>query len=61
MFCFITSRKNAPSGRVFSASVCDGFLDFIRIIAEIRQPQGLLQPASVGVRVGTHSPRAGWG
>ena len=59
MFSFITSRRKTPSGRVFSACDLSGFFNFDRVLAEIRQAQGLLQEAAIGVRIGAHAPVAG--
>jgi len=38
---FMTSRKNAPRGRVFSACMIPGFSNFSGVLAEVRQPERL--------------------
>ena len=59
MFCFMTSRRKTPSGRVFSASIVPGLLDRNSVFAEVGQAQRLLQPSAVGVRIGAHAACAG--
>jgi len=55
----MVSRRNAPNGRVFSASHLPGCLDFLRVVVEIGQAQRALEDSTVGMRVGAHAARAG--
>ena len=58
MFWRMMSRRNWPSGRVFSAVTCAGLVDLDGVVAEIGHAQRLAQQPAVGVRVGAHAPRA---
>ncbi len=55
------SRRNFPSGRVFSAADWAGLLEFDGVIAEVGQAQVLEQQAAVGVGIGGFMRRVPWG
>ena len=57
-FWRMTSRRNRPSGRVFSAVVCPGCFTLDGVATEVRKAQGFAQQAAIGVRIGAHAARS---
>ena len=58
MLSRMMSRRNLPSGRVFSATDGAGLRHLDGVVAEVRHAQRFAQQAAVGVRIGAHAAGA---